>query len=112
VVEISRLDDSVVVRLAGELDLYNAAMVRRALLESIDPAPQRVVVDLSEVDFMDSTALAALIEARARLPRREAFLLAAPGGEAARALSVSGLDRHFGVHESVEAALAAPLDHR
>jgi hypothetical protein len=36
-------------------------------------------------------------------------LLAAPGLETHRALSISGLDQHLAVHESVEAALAAQL---
>jgi anti-sigma B factor antagonist len=100
---------AVVVRLAGELDLYNAHVVRKALLESADAAPERIVVDLSDVSFLDSTALGVLIEARTRLANRRAFLLASPGLEAKRALEVSGLDRHFAVHETVEDALAAKL---
>ena len=58
---------------------------------------------------MDSTALGALLEARARLRDRKRFLLAAPALEARRALEVSGLDRHFGVHATVADALTAEL---
>jgi anti-sigma B factor antagonist len=67
------------------------------------------VVDLGEVEFIDSTALGALIEARTRLNNRRAFLLAAPGLETRRALEISGLDRHFAVHGTVAEALAARL---
>src|SRR5262249_25301939 len=70
---------------------------------------ERVVVDLSEVEFIDSTALGVLIEARSRFANRRAFLLAGPGLETRRALEISGLDRHFAVHDSVAEALETTL---
>lgn len=107
VIEVATNGDAVVVRLAGELDLYTAGAVRRALLEAVAGSPGRIVVDLAQVEFMDSTALSILVEAGSRLRPRERLLLAAPGLEARRALEISGLDRHFGVHATVEDALAA-----
>jgi anti-sigma B factor antagonist len=106
---ISRNDGSVIVSLAGELDLYNAHEVREALLECCAEAPNRLVVDLSAVKFIDSTALGVLIEARTKLENRRGFLLAAPGLETKRALEISGLDRHFAVHDSLDAALDASV---
>lgn len=107
--EISRGNGSVVVSLAGELDLYNAHEVREALLECCAEEPDRLVVDLSGVTFIDSTALGVLIEARTRMTNRSGFLLAAPGLETRRALEISGLDRHFAVHDSLDAAIAASV---
>jgi anti-sigma B factor antagonist len=101
--------DACVVRLGGELDLYNANEVRQALKTAFADSPSRVVVDLSEVEFLDSTALGVLIEARTMLENRRAFILASPGLETRRALKISGLDRHFSVHDSVPEALAARL---
>jgi anti-sigma B factor antagonist len=106
---VERTDDAVVVRLSGELDLYNAHEVRAALLDACAAGPERLVVDLSAVQFVDSTMLGALVEARTKLANKQAFLLAAPGDETRRALEISGLDRHFAVHETVEGALAAPI---
>jgi anti-sigma B factor antagonist len=106
---IDQRDGSVVVSLAGELDLYNAPQLRTALLAECAAAPDRLVVDLSGVEFIDSTALGVLIEARTRLDNRRAFLLAAPGLETRRALEISGLDRHFTVHQSVSEALLAKV---
>ena len=102
-------DGAVVVRLGGELDLYNADEVRSALTDAIDSGIARIVVDMSAVEFVDSTALGVLIEARKSLENRRAFLLAQPGLETRRALEVSGLDRHFNVLDSLDAALAADL---
>jgi anti-sigma B factor antagonist len=102
-------DGAVVVRLGGELDLYNAPIVRQVLADVAEGKPSRVVVELSEVSFIDSTALGVLIEARTKLPNRRAFLLASPRVETRRALQVSGLDRHLSVHDTVEDALGASL---
>jgi anti-sigma B factor antagonist len=106
---IERNDGATVVHLAGELDLYNAHEVREALVACTDESPARLVVDLAEVKFIDSTALGVLIEARTRMQNRRAFLLAAPGLETRRALEISGLDKHFTVHESLDDALTAAV---
>jgi anti-sigma B factor antagonist len=106
---VERQGGACVVRLAGELDLYNADDVRRALFDACSDHPERLVVDLDKVEFMDSTALGVLIEARTRLKNRRAFLLAAPGLETRRALEISGLDRYFALHDSVSEALVAKI---
>jgi anti-sigma B factor antagonist len=110
VARIEKRDAATIVHLAGELDLYNAPEVRAALLEAAAGEPERLVVDLGEVDFVDSTVLGVLVEARTKLANRRSFLLAAAGHDTHRALQISGLERHLSVHETVDGALAAPLD--
>ena len=105
--EVLENGTAVVVRLAGELDLYNADAVREALLAAVERGPRRLVVDLEAVRFSDSTALGVLIEARSKVADRDSFVLAAPGLETRRALEVSGLDRHFTVERTVAEAVAA-----
>lgn len=105
---VEQRDDGVVLRLGGELDLYNADDVRRALAVAIDEGSARIVVDMSEVEFVDSTALGVLIEARSKLGHG-GLMLAAPQLETRRTLQVSGLDRHLSVHDTVEGALSAPV---
>ena len=109
VLRVEAVGTACVVSLGGELDLYNAEQVRSALVTACGESPERVIVDLAEVDFMDSTALGVLIEARTKLDNRQAFLLAAPGVETKRALQISGLDRHFNVHNTVSEALVAKV---
>ena len=93
--------------LAGELDLYNAHVVRETLLACCAEEPRGSSSTSPTSAFVDSTALGVLIEARTRLADRQSFLLAAPGLETRRALEISGLDRHFSVHASVDEALAS-----
>jgi anti-sigma B factor antagonist len=106
---VEERNGAIVVRLSGELDLYNAHLVREELFAAAGRAPERLIVELSAVTFIDSTGLGVLIEARSRLANRRAFMLAGPGLETRRALEISGLDRHFGVHGSLDAALSAPI---
>ena len=105
VLGVEEVGTAYVVRLGGELDLYNAAQVRAALVDACARAPERIVVDLGEVEFLDSTALSVLIETRARMNNRGGLMLAAPGLETRRALQISGLDKLFAVHDTVAEAL-------
>jgi len=103
---VENVNGAVVLHLAGELDLYNAEELRAALAGALAQEPSRIVVEMSEVEFVDSTALGVLIEARSKLGESH-LLLAAPQLETRRTLQVSGLDRHLPVHDSVGDALSA-----
>lgn len=105
-ITVTEADDHVVVRPAGELDAYTVAQFREALGELAGTS--RVLIDLSEVPFMDSAGLGALIGAIRRI--RDA------GGEVAvsstrapisRLLHTTGFDRIVTVADSPEGALAA-----
>jgi anti-sigma B factor antagonist len=64
-IEVERTDDGAIVRLAGEHDLSSAAEVAKTLEELISEG-RSLVVDLSAAAFVDSSILAALLEARER----------------------------------------------
>jgi anti-sigma B factor antagonist len=101
---VERRDGAAVIVLGGELDLYNADDIRSALAGVIGDAPRCVVVDMADVEFIDSTALGVLIEARSHLGENR-LRLAAPQLGTKRTLEVTGLDRQLPVYDSVEAAL-------
>jgi anti-sigma B factor antagonist len=105
IVGLAERGDALVLSLAGELDLYSAPALREALRDVVERSPKRLVVDLAEVTFVDSTILGALVEARSQLGGGDAFALAAPGFDVRRVLEVSGLDRHFAVHDRIETAV-------
>jgi anti-sigma B factor antagonist len=103
---VERREGGIVVQLAGELDLYNVGEVSEAVKRAAAERPLRLVIDLGDVDFVDSTALGAIVEARRELADTP-LVLAAPGPEVRRALDVSGLSAHLDVRNSVEDALAS-----
>ena len=96
-------DQTRVLRVRGELDLSTAAEFERAFAPD-DGAAGRVVVDLSECTFIDSTGLGILVKADRRDDHDGLFIVAS-GSEVLRALEVSGLDRQLVVHPTLESAL-------
>jgi stage II sporulation protein AA (anti-sigma F factor antagonist) len=86
------------VRLAGELDLSGYDVVSEALkrLEREEPAPERVIVDLRDLSFMDSTGARVLAEAHRRSQRGGHRLSVVPGtGQPSRLIEMLRLDGHL-----------------
>ena len=94
------------VSVAGEVDLYTAPLLHRALTTALQESGGGLVVDLAACEFVDSAALGTLVEANARLGQRDRRLsLVAPNGGVRRAIELMGLDRVFALHESRASAL-------
>ena len=97
-----------VVTATGELDLYTAPRLQNALAGLLRDQPGHVVVDMSGIDFCDSTGMNVLLSAHKRLKERGGTLeLAAPRPAVKRILQVTGLDSVFTVTDAVPAALDA-----
>jgi anti-sigma B factor antagonist len=97
-------DDTFVISVAGELDLYTLPEFERAL-RGADGA-RSVVVELSQCTFIDSTALGILVLANRRLGHAGARLsVVAPSAEIRQPFELTGLDRKFAFHRSLASAL-------
>ena len=87
-----------VVTATGELDLYTAPRLQAALAGLLREQATRIVVDLSGVEFCDSTGMNVLLSAMKRLKEQGGSLeLAAPRPAVRRILQVTGLDTVFTV---------------
>ncbi|MXQ65346.1 anti-sigma factor antagonist [Actinomadura rayongensis] len=87
-----------VVTATGELDLYTAPRLQAALADLPDDAADRITVDLSGVEFCDSTGMNVLLAAMQRVrDGGGSFALAAPRTAVRRILQVTGLDTVFTV---------------
>jgi anti-anti-sigma factor len=76
--DAARRDDTSIFRLHGEFDLSNAWKIQEALLQAIRSEERDVVVDLSEVTFMDAQLVRALIKARSLAIRRDVAFVVVP----------------------------------
>ncbi|GAA2587749.1 STAS domain-containing protein [Winogradskya consettensis] len=104
---IGNPDDSVVVALRGNLDLGNGTVLDTTLAQILDRPVPRVVVDLSGVDFCDSTGLSSLIVAHKRAEAAGGwFRLAAPSSWLRGLLDTVGLGIAFTIYPTVADALA------
>lgn len=92
----------------GELDIATAPRLISVLNRAVQEALRSLVVDLSDVDFMDSTGLALLINAHRRLTRRsKGFAVVCPPGPLRRVFEVTDLVETLHVVPDRDSAWAA-----
>jgi anti-sigma B factor antagonist len=102
-------DGTQIVTVKGEVDLSSARRLRELIWrakEQADVDPTRVVVDLSEVEFMDTAGLEVLLEewnSSRQLDGR--MCLVAPEGPITRLLEVTGLGKLFDLYPELEVAV-------
>jgi anti-anti-sigma factor len=103
----SRIADAVVVAIIGEIDMATAPEVSRAIDATRDDA-SRVVVDLTGVTFLDSSALNALVHCQRDLAENDiGFRVVSPSDHAVRnVFEITHLTGTLSVVDSVDEALA------
>ena len=98
-----------VLRVSGDLDAADASTLSLALI-SATASTGRVVIDLSECDFIDSSGIAAIVEAW-RGPdgpeSRGRVALAGPSDQVDRIIRITGLDESIAIFDTTSDALAA-----
>lgn len=91
--EVTNGDGEVVVAVRGEIDLVTSPLLWECLVDII-PETNRLVVDLRDTEFIDSTGLGVLVRALKRLRHRGGDLvLRSPRPNARKVLSITALDR-------------------
>ena len=98
---------AVVICLKGEIDCTHSNELTEWLKATQESARKDVVIDLSEVDYIDSSGLGALVGERMRcLKQGRRFRLCSPKPVVQTVLQTSRLDHYFDVYPTREAALA------
>ena len=97
-----------VVHLGGEIDVYTAPFVREKLDEEIHAGRRDLVVDMSDVTFLDSTGLGVLV-GRLKFARTRggSLRLVARAERVLRVFAITGLDKVFEIHSDLAGALEA-----
>jgi anti-sigma B factor antagonist len=107
-VATSRQDRPNVLALAGEIDLHVLPNVTTSLNEMIAKKPNRLIVDLSGVPYVNSVGVAAIINAMQTVEAYGGKFALAGLQETVRSiLEMSRLDHIFSIFPDVDAALAA-----
>ncbi len=98
---------TLIFKLRGSLDLATAPTVRAALTEATEKGNHDLIVDLTQLEFLDSTGLGVLIGAHRRAAERGgSFRLIVADGPISRLLNITGLIAVFSVYHSIEDARA------
>jgi anti-sigma B factor antagonist len=95
------------IELGGEIDLYTAPEFKERMGAVIDEGKTRVVVDLSQATFIDSTTLGVLVGGVKRLrPAGGSLALVCTDENIIKIFEITGLDRVFPIHGSRDEAMA------
>lgn len=102
------VDSRQVVEVRGEVDVHSAPTLRDRLISVVDAQPSGVVVDLSWLQFIDSTGLGALVAALNHAKANGVgFMLACKAERLLKVFRITGLHEVFEIYPTVEQALAA-----
>jgi len=105
---VSRQHRPNVLSLQGEIDLHVSPAVSRSIDAMAKKKPERIVIDLAQVTYIDSAGLAALILAMQEVEANGGNFFLAGLRETMRSiLETSRLDQIFQIFPDVDAALAA-----
>jgi len=106
--EESLAGDLIIIKLEGEVDLYAAPELKDHVNGAIERGKTKLILDLSDATFIDSTTLGILVSGMKRLrPRGGMLAVLCPDPTMARIFDITGLNRMFSVHETLDAAIAA-----
>lgn len=104
--DVNRIDDKVVVRVNGEVDMLTTPVLVECLKEQLQAGPSTLVVDLRGVGFLGSSGLAALVGARDTAMSRSVVLRLVSADHAVlRPLTATGLTDLFDIYPDLESAL-------
>ena len=102
------VDSHEVVEVRGEVDVHSAPQLRDRLTEIIDEGKASVVVDLSWLQFIDSTGLGALVAALNHANAAGTkFCLVCKAERLLKVFRITGLHEVFEIHPTVEEAIEA-----
>jgi anti-sigma B factor antagonist len=106
-VEIEEQGDVVVASLTGELDISVAEMTGRRIADSVPSSARGVVVDMTALEFMDSSGVSMLFAlARQVGSHRQELRVVAPSGRpVARVLEIVEFERAAPVHQDLDSAV-------
>ncbi len=95
---IDRTDDEakILISVRGEVDLYTSPDLRATLMKAVPEASAGVDVDLSGVDYMDSSGVATLVEGfKSARENSKTFVLVTPSPSVMKVLELARLDSVF-----------------
>lgn len=99
-----------IVEVCGDVDISTAPDLRERLLAILNSRTlSRLILDLSKLEFMDSSGVAVIVntERRARLLGRTVVLVA-PQRPVSRVLQICGVDHYLSIFDDISTAAAGP----
>jgi len=102
-----------VVDVEGEIDIYTAPRLRELLIDLAGKNSYQLVVNMEKVGFLDSTGLGVLVGGLKRVRAHDGSLdLVCTQERILKIFRITGLTKVFGIHQTVDQAIAAKKGRR
>ena len=96
-----------VVAVGGEIDVYTAPKLRDTITELVAAGTYHLIVDMQDVEFLDSTGLGVLVGGLKKVRAHDGSLeLVCTADRLLKIFKITGLAKVFVIHDSADAALA------
>lgn len=92
-------------RLTGLLDAFSEATFRRVLSKCIEEGPKHIVLDLSQIDFVDSSGLGALVQLVKKAQTEQGTLQIVTNARVTQTVKLVRLEKFLSLQNSVEEAI-------
>lgn len=94
--------------LSGEVDVYTSPQLKQDLVQLAESGVKHVIINLSKVEYLDSTGLGVLIGGLKRMREHDGNMaLVGPGMRILRIFEITGLDKIFDIYPTEEEAAAS-----
>jgi anti-sigma B factor antagonist len=101
-------DGKTIVAVGGEIDVYTAPKLRDKITELVGQGSYHLVVDMQQVEFLDSTGLGVLVGGLKKVRAHDGSLrLVCNQDRLLKIFRITGLAKVFVIHETADEALAA-----
>ena len=102
-----------VIDVAGTIDISSAPRLRELLIDLVNTDNYQLIVNMDQVEFLDSTGLGVLVGALKRVRAHDGSLdLVCTQERILKLFRITGLTKVFGIHETVDQAIAATKGRR
>ncbi|MBF2085603.1 MAG: STAS domain-containing protein [Thermoleptolyngbya sp. C42_A2020_037] len=98
-------DNSQVFRLAGLLDAFSEPTFRKVVDKYIEEGPSSVILDMSQIDFIDSSGIGALVQVAKKVQQASGKLQLIANSRVMQTIKMVRLEQFFKIQPNVEAAL-------
>jgi anti-sigma B factor antagonist len=96
-----------IVDVEGEIDVYTAPRLRELLIDLVNNQHYHLIVNMEKVEFLDSTGLGVLVGGLKRVRAHDGSLdLVCTQERILKIFRITGLTKVFGIHDTVDEAIA------
>jgi anti-sigma B factor antagonist len=105
-IEFRDIGEHKVIQVGGEVDLYNVSELKRALFSITDGRHHSVIVDMKNINYMDSSGIGALVAGQKKMRAHNGkFALMSPTEDVLNILKLATLDKFFRIYETEDEIL-------